>query len=148
MDGPFSDADFAAAFAQGKDFAGIERAMRIEGVVDPTHEVEVGVVENEWHELGLFHADAVFAVERAADFEAVANNFGGGLHGAFELGGIAGIIEDDGGKIAVTGVENVANLKTELRTDFLNAAEGLRKFRTRNHAIEDVVAGSETAEGA
>src|SRR6266478_1156773 len=148
MCGSFSDADFAAAFAQGKDFAGIERAMGIEGVVDAAHEVEVGVGEYERHELGLFHADPMFAGERAADFEAVTDDFGRGLHGAFELGGIAGIVEDDGVQIAVTGVENVADLKTEVRTDFLDATEGLRKFRTRNHAIEDIVAGSETAERA
>src|SRR5258705_246406 len=51
-------------------------------------------------------------------------------------------------EIAVTGVENVADLKAEVRTDFLDATEGLRKSRTRNHAIEDVVAGSETTERA
>src|SRR6267143_2986870 len=148
MCGLFSDADFTAAFAQGEALAGIERAIGIERVMDAAHEVEVGVGENERHELGLFHADAVFAGERAADFEAVADDFGGGLHGTFELGGIARVVEDDGMQIAITGVEDVADLKTELRADFLDAAESLRKFRTRNHAIEDVVAGSETAERA
>src|SRR6266849_10986035 len=118
------NADFSATFAQGKDFAGIEQAIGIEGVVDATHEVEVGVGENEGHELGLFHADAVFAGERAADFEAVTDNFGGGLHGAFELSGIAGIVKNDGMQIAIAGVENVADLKTELRADFVDAAEG------------------------
>src|SRR3981189_2718103 len=110
----FADTDFTAAFAQRKDFAGIERAIGIEGVVDAAHEVEVGVGEDEWHELGLFHADAVLAGKRAADFEAVTDNFGGGLHGAFELGGIARVVEDDGMQIAVTRAENVARLKTEL----------------------------------
>ena len=114
--------------------------------MDAAHEVEVSVGEYEGHELGFFHADAVFAGERAADFEAVVDNFGGGLHGAFELGGVAGVVEDDGMQIAVAGVENIADLKTELRADFLDAAEGLRKFRTRNHAVEDVAAGSEAAE--
>src|SRR6266850_3125352 len=148
MGGVFADADFPAAFAQGKDFAGIERAIGIEGVVDAAHEVEVGVGEYEWHELGLFHADAVFSGERAADFEAVTDDFGRGLHGAFELGGVPRIVEDDGMQIAVTGVENVANLKTELRADFLDAPKGLRKLRTGDHAIQDVIAGSETAQRA
>ena len=89
----FADADFAAAFAQGKDFAGVEGAGRIEGVVDAAHQIEIGVGEDERHELRLFHADAVFAGERAADFKTVTDDFGGGLHGAFELRGIARIVE-------------------------------------------------------
>ena len=140
------NANFAAAFAEGEDFAGVEGGIGIEGVVDAAHEIEIGVGENERHELGLFHADAMFAGERAADFEAVADDLGGGLHSAFELRGIARIVEDDGVEVAVTGVKNIADLKAELRADLLNAAKGLRKLRTRDDAIEDVIAGREAAE--
>jgi len=116
--------------------------------VDAAHEIEIGIRESERHELGLFHADTVFSGERAADFETVADNFGGGLHGAFELRGVARIVEDDGVEIAVAGVKDVADLKTELRPDLPDAAKSLREFRTGNDAVENVIAGSETAEGA
>lgn len=143
-----ADADFAAAFAEGKDFAGIERSVRIEGVVDAAHEIEIGVGEKERHELRFFHADAVLAGKRAADFDAVTDNFGGGSQGAFELRFVAGIVKNDGMKIPVAGVENVADVKTVVRADFLDAAERLRKFCAGNDAVENVVAGSKAAESA
>jgi len=55
---------------------------------------------------------------------------------AFELSGIAGVVENDGVQIAVTGVENVADLKTELRADFLDAAEGLAEVSNEESRLE------------
>jgi hypothetical protein len=148
MRGLGADTDFAAAFAEGEDFAGIEGGIGIEGVVDAAHEIEVGVGEEERHELGFFHADAVLAGERAADFDAIADDFGGGFEGALELRGVAGIVEHDGVQVAVAGVENVSDLKAILIADLLDAAQSLRKFRTRNDAVEDVIAGGQAAECA
>jgi len=48
------------------------------------------------HKFGFFHADAVLAGKRAADFDAIADDFGGGFQGALELRGVAGIVEYDG----------------------------------------------------
>ena len=107
-------AGFAAAFTERENFAGIERALGIEGVVDAAHEIEVGVGEEKRHEFAFFHADAVFAGEAAADFDAIANDFGGGLHGALELRVVAGIVENDGVKIAVAGVKDVADVEAVL----------------------------------
>ena len=84
--------------------------------------------------------------ERAADFHAVANDFGGGLHGALELAFVARIVKDDWVKVAVAGVENVADVETVARANLADAAKSLRKFRAGNHAVEDVVAGGEAAE--
>jgi hypothetical protein len=148
MRGLGADADFAAAFAEGKDFAGIEGGIGIEGVVDAAHEIEVGVGEEERHELGFFHADAVLAGESAANFDAIADDFGGGLQGALELRGVAGIVEHDGMQVAVAGVENVSDLKAILIADLPDAAESLGKFRTGNDAVEDVIAGGQAAECA
>ncbi len=143
-----ADADFAAAFAERKDFAGIKGRVGIESVVDAAHEIEIGVGEKKRHELGLFHADAMFTGERAPDFHTIADDFRGGMHCSFELGFVAGIVEDDGMKVAVSGMENIADIKAVLRADLPDAAESLRKFCARNDAIEDVVAGSEAAESA
>jgi len=141
-------ANFAAAFAEREDLAGIEQTSGIEGVVDAAHEVEIGVGEKKRHQLGLFHADAVFAGECATNFHAIADDFRGGLHGMFELPPIARIVENDGMKVAVAGVENIANVETISRADLADAAKRLRKFGARNDAVENIVAGSEAAKSA
>src|SRR5256884_985286 len=141
-------ANFAAAFAEREDLAGIEQTSGIEGVVDAAHEVEIGVGKRKRHQLGLFHADAVFAGECATNFHAIADDFRGGLHGMFELPPIARIVENDGMKVAVAGVENIANVETISRADLADAAKRLRKFGARNDAVENIVAGSEAAKSA
>ena len=143
-----ADADFAAAFAEWEDFAGIEGGVGIEGVVDAAHEIEVGIGKEERHEFGFFHADAVFAGKSAANFDAIADDFGGGFQGALELHGVAGIVEDDGMQVTVPGVEDVADLKAVLIADLSDAAQSLREFRTRNDAIKDVIAGGQATERA
>ena len=116
--------------------------------MDAAHEIEISVGEKKRHEFALFHTDAVLAGERPADFHAIADDLGGGFEGAFELRGIPGIVEDDGVQVAVAGVENIADLKAVLLADLLDAAQRLRKFRTRNNAVENVIAGSKAAERA
>src|SRR5438132_1498667 len=143
-----TDADFAAAFAEGEDFAGIEGGIGIEGVVDAAHEIEVGIGEEERHEFRFFHAYAVLAGERAADFDAIADDLCGGFEGALELRGVAGIVENDGVQVAVASVEDVTDLKAVLIADLPDAAQRLRKFRTRDDAVEDIIAGSQAAECA
>jgi len=140
------DADFAAAFAEREDFAGVERAVGIKSVVNAAHEIEVGVGKKKRHELGLFHANAMLAGERAAHFHAVADDFGGGLHGAFELTFVAWIVENDGMKVAIPGVEDIAYIEAVARADFPDMAKRLRKFGARDNAVEDIVAGGEAAE--
>jgi len=137
-----ADPDFAAAFAQGKDFAGIEGGVGIEGVVDTAHEIEVGVGEEERHKFGFFHADAVLAGERAANFDAIADDFGGGFEGALKLRGVAGV------QVAVPGVKDVADLKAVLKADLPDAAQSLRKFRTGDDSVKDIIAGGQAAERA
>src|SRR6202043_4165105 len=123
-----ADADFAAAFAEWEDFAGIEGGVGIEGVVDAGHEIEVGIGKEERHEFGFFHADAVFAGKRAANFDAIADDFGGYFQGALELRGVAGIVEDDGMQVAVGSVEDVADLKAVLLIHLPDAWQSLREF--------------------
>jgi hypothetical protein len=122
------EARLAATFAEGEYFAGIERAFRIERVVNAAHEYEIGVIEEERHEFAFFHTDAVFAGEAAADFDAVADDFGRGLHGALELLVVADIVENDGMEVAIASVKDVADVEAELSADFLDATESLRKF--------------------
>ena len=141
-----ADANLAAAFAEREDFAGVERAISIEGVMNAAHEVEISVGKKKGHEFGLFHADAVLTGERPADFHAVTDDFGRGLHGAFELTFVARVVKNDGMKIAVAGVKNVADVEAVASADFTDATKSLREFGTRDNAVENVVAGGETAE--
>lgn len=90
----------------------------------------------------------MFASERAADFYAVADDFGGGLHGSLELAFVARIVKNDGMKIAVAGMENVADVKAVARADFADAAKGLWKFCAGDDAVKNIIAGGETAESA
>ena len=143
-----TDADFAAALAEREDFARVERAIGIESVVDAAHEVEVRVGKKQGHKFGLFHADAVLAGKRAADFDAIANDFGGGLHGALELTFVAGIVKNYRMKVAVASVEDVADVEAIAGADFTDVAERLGKFGAGNDAIENVVACGETPESA
>ena len=116
--------------------------------MNTAHEIEIGVGEEKRHEFTFFHADAVFAGEAAADLDAIANDFGGGLHGALELLVVAEIVKNDGMEIAIAGVKDVSDVEAELSADFLDAAQGLRKFRTGDDAVEHVDAGGDAAEGA
>ena len=116
--------------------------------MDAAHEIEVGVGEEERHKFGFFHADAVLAGKRAANFDAITDDFGGGHEGPFELSFVTRIEENDGVQVAVAGVKDVADLKAVLIADLPDAAQSLRKFRTRNDAVEDVIARGQAAERA
>ena len=116
--------------------------------MDAAHKIEIRVGEKKRHQLGLFHADAVLAGKRAADFHAIANDFGGGLHGAFELAFVARVVKNDGMKVAIASVKNIANVEAVARADFADMAKRLWKFGARNDAVKDVVAGGEAAESA
>src|ERR1700722_2948562 len=141
-------ARFTAAFAEWENFPGIQRALRIERVVDAAHEIEIRIGEEKRHEFAFFHADAVFAGEAAADFDAVTNDLRGGFQRTLELFVVAKIVENDGMEIAIAGVEDVADVESELSADFLDAAERLRELRTRDYPVEDIYAGSDAAESA
>ena len=136
-------------YPEGKIFAGIQRAAGIQGIVDAAHQGKICVGEKQRHEFALFHADAVLAGEAAADFDAVTDDFGGGFQGAFELSGVARIVKHDAGEDCRRRRERCCrSAKVVLLANFLDAAKRLRKFRAWNHAVKNVVAGSDAAQRA
>jgi hypothetical protein len=143
-----ANADFAAAFVEWENFAGVEGGIGIESVMDAAHESEIGVGKDERHKLAFFHADAVLAGESAADLDAIADDFVGGGDGSLEMRGIAGIVKNDGVEIAVAGMKDVADLESVGFSDFRNAAKGLRELGAWDDAVENVIAGSEPAKRA
>ena len=90
--------------------------------MDTAHQDKVRVGEKQVHEFLLFHANPVLAREAAANFDTIADDFGGGFERAFELLGVTRIVENDRVKIAIAGMEDVADAKAKLFTDCLNAA--------------------------
>ena len=90
----------------------------------------------------------MLAGERAANFDAIANDFCRRLHGALKLTFVAGIIENNRMKVAVSRMKNIADVEAVARADFADAAKRLWKLGPRNDAVEDVVAGGKPAKGA
>ena len=116
--------------------------------MNTAHESEIRIGEEQRHQLAFFHADAVFAGEAATDLHAIADDFRGNFHSALELGFIARVKENDGVKVAVACMEDVADEAAVFLAQLLDMAKGLRKLAAGNDAVENVVAGSDTAESA
>jgi hypothetical protein len=60
-------ADLCAATPAGKYFVGIEKPGWIENLFDAHHRLEVGIREDEIHEIFFFVPDTMFAAKRSSD---------------------------------------------------------------------------------
>ena len=67
--------DFAAAFLR-KNLSRVEQAGWIKNVAKPAHEIEFRLREEQRHQPVLFHPDAMFSGDRAAQLDTHANDFG------------------------------------------------------------------------
>src|SRR5262249_52518982 len=67
---------------------------------------QIRLAEHRRHEIAFLDADAVFAGEHAAHFDAELQDIGAERLGAFELAGIVRIVEDERVQIAVAGMED------------------------------------------
>src|SRR5215469_1918637 len=134
-----TDANFTAAFAGGENLARIQAAGGIECVANGTHEQKIGFGEKQRHKAIFFHADAVFAGNCAAHFDAETNNGVGGGDGAMKLFLIASVEENNWMQVAVASVENVADLEAVLFADAFDFAERLWQFGARDDAVLNVV---------
>ena len=112
------------------------------------HQIEIGVSEHQRHQFIFFHSDAVFAGERAAEFDAVAHNFSGRSDGAIVLSFIALIEKNNRVKISVACVKNISDLKIEAASDFFDVLQHFGQLGARNHSILHVVAGRKASHGA
>ncbi len=146
--GQRTDVNFAAAFFRWENFLGIQQALRVEGVAHAAHHVEIGFAEEQRHQAIFFHADAVFAGDRAAHFDAELNDFVGGGDDAAELRFVARVEKNQRVQVAVARVKNIADLEAVLHADFIDAAQGGGKFGARDHAVLHVIGGREAADGA
>jgi hypothetical protein len=139
-----ANADFSAAFAEREDFCGVQAGVGIEGVMNAAHQSKIRIAEDERHEFGFLHANAMLAGQGATDFHAVADNFVGSGQRAFEFSWSARIVEDQRMQIAVSGMENISNLQIALFADLVDAAKRLREFGPRNYAVQNVITWRDT----
>ena len=82
-------------------------ASRIEDAADARHQRQIDLAEHPRHVLRLVGADPVLAGQRAAGFDAVDEDLGGGGLGPLRLAWHALVVTDERMQVAVTGMEDV-----------------------------------------
>src|ERR1700704_6965599 len=76
---------FGAAVQGWKYLAGIEQALRVEGAFQPLLLVEIDLAEHLAHQVALLDADAMFAGQDAAEFDADPQDVGAKSFGPLHL---------------------------------------------------------------
>src|SRR5256712_12479808 len=117
-----------AGLARGEHLAGIAEATGVERVLEALHEREVGGREDERHEVGLLQADAVLARDRAADLRAYLHDLCAGGNPASLLAGLARVVEDVRGQVAVAPVEDVADAQAVRGPGLVHAPRPVRQL--------------------
>ena len=118
---------------------GFNRPAGLNAARTRCHQREIVRRKNQRHEFVFFHADAVFAGERAAHGDAVPHDFAARRDHARELRAIALVEQDQRMKVAVAGMKNIADLQIVFAADFLDAPQSFRQARARNHAVLHVI---------
>ena len=138
---------FAAEAGGGEDFCGIGKLERVEGGADALHGGEVWLGKHFGHGAFFVFADAVFAGDGAAGFDAKFENFCGESFGGFFLAGNAAVVENERMEIAVTGVENVGDAESGFAAEARDFAHHLRESGAGNDAVLHDVVGRDAAHG-
>ena len=102
-------AEFSAAVQGREHLAGVEQALRVECTFQPLLLVEVDLAEHFAHQVALFDADAMFAGQHAAEFDAGPQDIGAEGFRPLHLAGLVGVIEDQRMQIAVAGMKHVGD---------------------------------------
>ncbi len=118
---------------------GLSRAVLVEGTFKPLLLVEIAFRKHHRHQVALFHADAVFAGQHAADLDAQPQDICAERFRTIEFARLVGIVEDQGMQIAVPGMENIGDAQIVLRGQFLHAAQHQRQLRARDGAVHAIV---------
>ena len=94
------------------------------------HQVKIIIRKKQWHQFAFFHAHAMLAGQRAANFHAIANDLGRSLNGSLILPRIPRIKQNNGMQISVPGMKNIPNFEIISFTDFPNAPSRPEEFLT------------------
>lgn len=110
----------------GKHLARTEAIFRIEGPTEPLHHRQIGGAEHAGHEIQLFDADAMFAGHAAAHLQTGVQNLLAGSQHALNLIRVAFIEKQDGVKIAVAGMKDIADANLVFFADLPNESQHFR----------------------
>ncbi len=134
-------AELGAAVQGRKHFSRIEQPLRVEGAFQALLLVQINLAEHLAHEVALFDADAMFAGQHAAEFDAAAQDVGTERLGSLDLAGLVGVVEDQGMQIAVAGVKNVGDAKTVFFGEIADSRQRLRQRPARNSPVHAEIIG-------
>src|SRR5438309_9491517 len=128
------------AFA-GKDLSGIHPALRIEDPADPIHHLEVVIGKDVADVLPLFQPDPVFPGHRSTGVRAELQNLVTDAKDRLVLAGLERIEEHQRVKVAVTGMEDIADLESGALADGVDLRVRLGQLRPRHDAFHHVEVG-------
>src|SRR5262245_50134646 len=113
---------------------GVADATRVEGAAQPLERLQIALREHPRHRARLAHADAVLTGEGAPGVDAGVEDRRGELPRSLRLAR-ARVVEDEWMKVAVAGVEHVADEQPVLLGELLDAPEHLRQPCAGDHPV-------------
>src|SRR5664279_3123205 len=128
-------AKLGATMQGWKYLAGIKQALRVERAFQPLLLVEVDLAEHLRHQVALLDADAMFAGQHAAEFDADPQDIGAEGFGPLHFAGLVGIIKDQRMQIAVAGMKHIGDAQVVLYRQLPDSRQRLRQFAARDGAV-------------
>ena len=138
-------AEFGTTVQRGDGLARVEQAIGIERMLDSMKLQQFTVIELHAHLVDFFHANAVFAGDGAADFNADFQDPAAQLLGSLEFALDIGIIEDQRMQVAVAGMENIDDRQLVFFRQLIDVRQNGRYLVAWNGAIHAVVVGRQAA---
>src|SRR5712671_3456891 len=104
-------AELGAAVQGWKYLAGVEQALGVERAFEPLLLVEIDLAEHFAHQVALLDADAMFAGQHAAEFDADPQDIGAEGFRSLDLAWSVGIVQDQWMQVAVAGMKHIGDAK-------------------------------------
>ena len=136
---------FCAALQAGDDFAGVEQAFGVKGVFDAEHLCVFVGGKLHAHAVEFFDAHAVFAGDRAAHGHAGFEDVGTKEFAAAHLLGVAGVKQNEGVQVAVSGVKDVGAAQLVFGLHFGNGQQHVGQAFAWDGAVHAHVVGADAA---
>src|ERR1017187_5258786 len=131
--------NLAAHARRRKDFLRVQYVPPVEGIAQADHDVEILVGEQQRHQVTLLQSDSVFPGDGAAGVNAELQYLPAGRLYTLKLLGIAHVEKDQGMKIAVSRVEDVADSQIVFLGDIPDVSHHRGYLTARHHAVLGVV---------
>ena len=139
---------FHAEARRGKDLPGVAPVLRVEGTPQTLHRFEVGLSEQQIHEVAFLGANAVLAGDDTPCLDTGAQDLVARRQHTLELVRVATVERDVRMEVPISGVEHVRELQTMTIADLADAFDDLGKLRARHHRIVHVEIRGQPAHGA